>query len=101
MRENHNSLKSDRKRKTLRDTSLSCDTNKFGSKKKRLCLKCGEKFHSKRPYNRICEECSLKNEKIALKTHSVSSIPLGEEDPISRPRSRYFPVRQEGRSADS
>ncbi len=25
MRKNHNSLKSDRKRETLRDTSLSCD----------------------------------------------------------------------------
>jgi hypothetical protein len=42
MRKRHNSLKSGRKRKTLRDTSLSCDTNKFGSKKKRLCLKCEE-----------------------------------------------------------
>ena len=42
MRKRHNSLKLGRKRKTLRDTSLSCDTNKFGSKKKRLCLKCEE-----------------------------------------------------------
>ncbi len=100
MRKNHNSLKSDRKRKTLRDTSLSCDTNKFGSKKKRLCLKCGEKFLSERPYNRICEECSLKNERIAFRTHSVSSKPLGEEDSISR--SSYFsPSRQGNRSADS
>ncbi len=97
MRKNHNSLKSDRKRNTLRDTSLSCDTNKFGSKKKRLCLKCGEKFLSERPYNRICEKCSLINERIALHTHSVSSKPLDEEDPISR----YFPARQGSRSADS
>ncbi len=84
----HNSLKSDRKRKTLRDTSLSCDTIKFGSKKKRLCLKCGEKFLSEHPSNRICEKCCLINEKIALKTHSVSSKPLGEEED---PLSRYFP----------
>ncbi len=83
MRKNHNSLKSDRKRKTLRDTSLSCDTNKFGSKKKRLCLKCGEKFLSECHNNRICEKCSLINERIALKTHSVSSKPLGEDDPLS------------------
>ncbi len=54
MRKNHNSLKSDRKRKTLRDTSLTYDTDKIRSMKKRLCLKCGEKFLSERPYNRIC-----------------------------------------------
>ncbi len=38
MRGNHNSLKSDRKIKTLRDTSLTCDTNKIRSKKKSLRL---------------------------------------------------------------
>jgi predicted amidophosphoribosyltransferase len=57
MRENRNSLKSDRRRKTLRDTSLTCDTNKFGSKKERLCLECGKKFLSIGPYNRLCEKC--------------------------------------------
>ncbi len=89
MRENHNSLKSDRKRKTLRDTSLTRYVNKIRSKQERLCLKCGKKFFSIGVYNRLCEECSLKNEKIALKTHSVSSMPLGEEeDPISS----YFPA---------
>ncbi len=66
MRENHNSLKSDVKRKTLRDTSLTCDTNKIRSKKKRLCLECGEKFLSERPYNCICEECSLIIDEIAF-----------------------------------
>ncbi len=78
MRENHNSLKSDRKRKTLRDTSLTCDTNKFGSKKKRLCLKCGKKFLSECAFNRICEKCSLTNEELTSHAHSVSSEPLGE-----------------------
>ena len=97
MRKNHNSLKSGRKRKTLIDTSLGCDTNKFGSKKKRLCLKCGEKFLSECPYNRICKECSLTNERIALHTHSVSSEPLGEQDPTAC----YFPEWQGGKSADS
>ncbi len=96
----HNSFISYRKRKTLRDTSLRCVTNKFESKKERLCLKCGEKFLSKRPSNRICEKCSLINEKIALKTHYVSSKPLGEEDPLSRSH-YFFPARQGGRSADS
>ncbi len=57
MRENHNSLKSDRKIKTLIDISLTCDTNKFGSKKSRLCLKCGEKFLRIGPYNRLCGKC--------------------------------------------
>ncbi len=66
MRENHNSLKSDGKRKTLRDTSLTCDTNKIRSKKKRLCLECGEKFLSERPYNCRCEECSLIIDEIAF-----------------------------------
>ncbi len=99
MRKNLNSLKSKRKRKTLRDTSLSCDINKFESMKERLCLKCGEKFLSELPYNRICEKCSLINKRIALKTHAVSSKPLGEEDSISR--SRYFPEWQGGKSVDS
>ncbi len=97
MRKNHNSLESDRRSKTLRDTSLSCDTNKFGSKKKSLCLKCGKKFFSKRPYNRICEKCSLINKEIALHTHSVSSKPLGEEDSLSC----YFPAWQGGKYADN
>jgi len=84
MRKNHNSLKSDRIRKTLRDTSLSCDTIKFGSKRERWCLKCGEKFLSECSYNRICEKCSLINEEIALKLHSVSVLPQME--------SEFFPI---------
>ncbi len=83
MRKNHNSLKSGRKRKTLRDTSLSCDTNKFESMKERLCLKCGEKLISECTYNHICEKCDLINEKKALKTFSLSSKLLGEENHLS------------------
>ncbi len=83
MGKNRNSLKSERKRETLRNTSLSCDTNKFESMKERLCLRCGEKLLSECHFYHICEKCSLINEKIALKTHSVSSKPLGEEDPLS------------------
>ncbi len=84
MRRNHNSLKSDRKRKTLRDTSLTSDTNKFWSKKSRSCLKCGKEFLSIGPYNRLCEKYVSQ----AWKTFRVSSEPLDEEDPISR----YFPA---------
>jgi len=101
MRKNHNSLKLDRISKTLRDTSLSCDTNTFWSKKKRRCLKCGEEFLSECSSNRICEQCSLINEKVALRTFSVSSKPLGGEDPLSRTPSRSFAVRQGSRSTDS
>ena len=86
MRKNHNSLKLDRIRKTLRDTSLSYDTNKFGSKKERRCLKCGEEFLSECSYNRICEQCSLINEGMALKLHSVSVLPQME--------SEFFPISQ-------
>lgn len=100
MRQHNKNLKSDKERESLRGTSLSCDTYKFGSKKKRLCLKCGKKFLSERPYNRICEKCSLINNRIALKTHSVSSTPLGEDDPISRSH-YFFPARQGGRSSES
>jgi len=100
MRNNHSSLKSDRKRKTLRDTFLGYDTDKSESKKERLCLKCGEKFLSECSSNRICEQCSLINEKVALKTFSVSSKPLGGEDPLSRSPSRSFTVRQGSRSTD-
>jgi len=99
MRKNHNSSKSGRERKTLRDTSLSCDTDKFESMKERLCLKCGEKLLGECPYNHICEKCSLINEKIALKTFSVSSKFFGEEDPLSR--SPSFSVMQGSRSTDS
>ncbi len=88
MRKNHSSLKSDRKRKTLRDTSLGCDTDKSESKKERLCLKCGEKFLSECAFNRICEKCSLTNEELTSHVHSVSSEPLGEQED---PTSRYFP----------
>jgi hypothetical protein len=80
MRKNHNSLKSDRKSKTSRDTSLRCDTNKFGYMKKRLCLKCGEKFLSGRPYNRICEKCNLANKRIALKTFYATSKHLNKSN---------------------
>ena len=83
MRKNHNSLKTGRKRRTLRDTSLSSDTDKFESMKERLCLKCGEKIVGECTYNHICEKCDLINEKKALKTFSVSPKLLGEEDPHS------------------
>jgi hypothetical protein len=47
-------------------------------------MKCGEKFHGECPYNRICEEWSSANEKIALRTFCVSSNPLDEEGNIMK-----------------
>ncbi len=34
-------------------------TVKTELKKKRICLKCGKKFLSKGPYNRLCEKCGV------------------------------------------
>lgn len=39
--------------------------------KKRPCLRCGKKFSSKGPYNRICTRCDLINTRIG-----VNSYPL-------------------------
>ncbi len=74
---NHISLKSDIK-KTLRNSSLVCDTNKFETKKNRLCLKCGEKFLSRLPCNRICGKCGLTNKRIGLKTFYAASKHLNK-----------------------
>jgi len=87
MGNNHCHSKPDGKRSILRDVPEYCDTNKIRFQKKRPCLKCEEKFLSQGPYNRICEECSLINEEIALNSYYVSSEPLGEQDSISS----YFP----------
>ncbi|ODS32821.1 MAG: hypothetical protein SCARUB_02027 [Candidatus Scalindua rubra] len=78
MRKTHSYLKTNRKKRILRDAPKSCDTNKIRFKKKRLCLKCGKKFLSKGPYNRICEKCGSINERIATSTYSVSSKPSDE-----------------------
>ncbi|MHC4270560.1 MAG: hypothetical protein ACYSTS_19185 [Planctomycetota bacterium] len=66
MGKNHNSLQSDRRIKTLRDTSLTCGTYKIRSLKSRLCFRCGDEFLSNRPYKHICEECSLIIDEIAF-----------------------------------
>ncbi len=42
------------------------------SKKKRFCLKCGNKFHSNGPGNRICEDCNLTNLKIGPASYTLS-----------------------------
>jgi Zn finger protein HypA/HybF involved in hydrogenase expression len=60
----------------LKDTIEEVYTKVTGSKQKRMCLKCGEKFPSKGPYNRICEKCSSMNERVASSAYAVrESLP--------------------------
>jgi ribosomal protein S27AE len=40
--------------------------------KKRSCLKCGSKFHSNGPENRICTKCNLTNLRIGLARDSLN-----------------------------
>jgi hypothetical protein len=39
--------------------------------KKKLCLKCNEKFKSKGDYNRICDPCAAVNDRVVRKMHRV------------------------------
>ena len=48
--------------------------------KKRLCLKCGKRFLSKGPYNRVCERCCLLNERMATSTYSIGDTSPGKKD---------------------
>ncbi len=48
--------------------------------KKRLCLRCGKKFPSKGLYNRICERCSLLNERMVKSTYSVGNTTSDKSD---------------------
>ena len=40
--------------------------------KKRLCLKCGKKFLSESPHNRICVKCVLINNRIRADTYFLN-----------------------------
>ena len=61
------------------------DTNKGSStKQKRICLKCGEKFPSKGPYNRLCDKCSSMNERVASSTYSVRDKPPSEPNSLEK-----------------
>ncbi|MHC4270370.1 MAG: hypothetical protein ACYSTS_18185 [Planctomycetota bacterium] len=39
--------------------------------KNRPCLRCGKKFLSEGPYNRICAKCNLINEKIRAARYPI------------------------------
>ena len=55
----------------VKDTSKEASTKVISIKQKRVCLKCGEKFPSKGPYNRVCDKCSSMNERVANSTYAV------------------------------
>ena len=73
MRKDYSCLNSNRDRRTSRNVPECYDTNKINLNTRRLCLKCGKKFLSIDPYNRLCENCVSIKEKIALKTFYVCS----------------------------
>ncbi|GAX62331.1 archaeal DNA polymerase II, large subunit [Candidatus Scalindua japonica] len=54
------------------------------SKQKRICLKCGEKFPSKGPYNRICDKCSSTNERVASSTYAVRNSTPSEPNTLEK-----------------
>ncbi len=66
-----NYSKPDRKKMKLKDASKKTSTKVISLKQKRVCLKCGEKFPSKGPYNRVCDKCSSMNERVANSTYAV------------------------------
>jgi hypothetical protein len=68
----------------LKDTIEEVYTKVTGSKQKRMCLKCGEKFPSKGPYNRICDKCSSMNER-AMNERVASSAYAVRESVSSDP----------------
>ncbi len=66
-------LKTKRGKAKLKDADRSTITKGNALKKKRACLKCGQRFLSKGPYNRLCEKCSLSNERVASSAYSVGN----------------------------
>ena len=70
-------LISNRKKKGLRENP---NISRARLQKKRLCLRCGKKFPSKGLYNRICERCSLLNERMVKSTYSVGNTTSDKSD---------------------
>ncbi len=78
MRNNYSCLNSNRAQITSEKLPERYETDNTRLKKRRLCLKCGKKFLSIGPHNRLCEKCISINEKIALKTFYVSAKHINE-----------------------
>lgn len=72
MRKTSNCSNANIEEKTLKDKASNFNLPVSRLPKKRLCLKCGEKFLSEGPHNRICVKCVLMNNAIRTDTYSLS-----------------------------
>ena len=68
----------------LKATSKGASTNVISSNQKRVCLKCGEKFPSKGPFNRVCDKCSSMNERVANSTYAVRESSPSESSTVEK-----------------
>ncbi len=62
-----------RERRRLRNVAEGYDSEKISLKKSRVCLKCGMKFSSNSPYNRLCDGCTSTNSRIAYRALRADS----------------------------
>jgi len=77
-------LNTNSKKANSKGSDRSARAVDVGSKKKRACLKCGQKFHSKGPFNRICDKCSMSNERVAASAYSVGNRPTAGSAPFEK-----------------
>ncbi len=68
----------------LKDTIKGAYTKATDLKQKRICLKCGEKFPSKGPYNRVCDKCSSMNERVASSTYAIRESSSSEPSALKK-----------------
>jgi len=76
--------KPNRKKRKLKETSGQGGDTAVSPRQKRNCLKCGKKFPSKGPYNRICDKCSSMNERVASSTYTVGKSPPSESSTLEK-----------------
>lgn len=72
MKKNYKLSKTDRDEEETKYTPEYYNIKVSKWQKKRACLKCGNKFHSNGPHNRICEKCNLMNLRIGPARYSLS-----------------------------
>ncbi|MFQ5712701.1 MAG: hypothetical protein ACE5GU_01580 [Candidatus Scalinduaceae bacterium] len=72
MRNTSNFSSANIEEKALKDKPVNFNSPVSRLHKKRLCLKCGKKFLSEGPHNRICVKCGLINDGIRVGIYSVS-----------------------------
>ncbi len=84
MRNVSNYSKPNSRKMKRKDTNKGCDSKVINLKQMRICLKCGEKFPSKGPYNRICDKCSSMNERVASSTYAIGKSPAPEPNSLEK-----------------